>query len=128
MRNRRLVLFDAVSTVAWFLMDAAWLMERPKLSVICAVPTLVACLLVAWYDERRPSLILADLAVFAWAGMNLGWMLNDTGLWSDGKPLSRVMLLVGALLLLAAILTARQSAEVILAILRRFRRFRIGRT
>lgn len=125
--DKRLILFETLSTVAWFLMDASWMLGFKVGAIALSVVTVATCLLVMPFDEKRPSILLIDAAVTAWACMNVGWMLTDIGIWHRGQLVARVFLAIGGGLLLSALLAAYGDSQLLQAILRRFRRFRLTR-
>lgn len=67
---------DTINSIAWFIADAAWMLGSLKLAVLFMIPTILSGL-VLLYVEKRPSILLINLAINCWIFMNTLWILID---------------------------------------------------
>jgi hypothetical protein len=121
--KKRLLMVETTASLAWFAMDASWMIDARSAALALAVPT-VALSLVGLGLMRRAQAVswLVAGAMASWAVMNVCWMLHDFDLVGWGLGVSKVLLALGAILLGAALVFGRADALEILA--RRFRRLR----
>ena len=127
MREKRLFFFENVSTVLWIAMDSCWMLGINALALPLSILTVLTCLMVMPFDEKRISIQLVDAAVAAWACMNASWMLSDIKVWASGQFAARVCLGVILALLVGALAFAHGDTQLMQALLRRFRRLRFWR-
>lgn len=122
-RKRALVLVETAGSVAWFAMDASWMLNIPTLAVALAIPTLALNLLVFRYLTRTWASWLVAGAMAAWACMNILWMAHDLKLTAWGLEAGKAFLVLGVLMLVAAVCVGRTEALALVAT--RFRRLRL---
>jgi hypothetical protein len=123
-RVRRLVLVETAASIAWFAMDASWMLASKTWAVGLAVPTLALNLLALAFLPKRWAPRLVAAAMVAWAAMNVLWMLFDLRLAASGLAYGKAFLIVGFVLLSAAIAVNHRDALRTLAT--RLRRLRVG--
>ncbi|HEU4404811.1 MAG TPA: hypothetical protein VFS43_05925 [Polyangiaceae bacterium] len=122
-REHGLVLVETAGSVAWFAMDASWMLSIAPLAVTLAVPTLLLNLLVFRFLRRTWAGWLVAGAMVAWACMNVLWMAYDLKLTAWGLAAGKAFLALGALMLVASVCISR--AEALALIATRFRRLRL---
>jgi hypothetical protein len=122
-RTRGLVMVETAGSVAWFAMDASWMMSSRAFAVALAVPTLLLNLLVFRFLTRAWASWLVAGAMAAWACMNVLWMASDLKLVAWGLDAGKAFLLLGVLMLVAAVCADRSEALSLVAA--RFRRLRL---
>lgn len=111
---------DPLNTLAWFLMDAFWLLKLEWPAYGFAAITVVTGVVLLVLDRRESwGALLADLGLFCWIVMNTVWMVSDL---NDGEP-PRVFSIVVAVLGAGFIVAAAWSSEDV----RRLRVFQRGR-
>ena len=114
---------ETAGSIAWFAMDACWMLGGQSLAVTLSVPTVLLNILVFRYAPRTwPSWFVSG-AMVAWASMNVFWMTHDFGMLSWGRAAAKVFLVLGALMIAASIFVGRSEAGRTL--LTRFRRLRL---
>lgn len=69
-------MLDTVNSASWFLMDASWMLQAEKVSVMMIVPTVVTGLCLV-YIEKRKTVTLINLAILSWICMNVSWMFSE---------------------------------------------------
>ncbi len=105
-------------------MDGAWLLEWQWLAFAMVIPAAIYNLLVFRYTPRNYSDMAITGAMNAWLAMNTLWIIADMrGIDALVFP-AKISLLIGVGLLLSVGIR-NPSRQVLLNILRRFRRFRI---
>lgn len=113
---------DTVNSVAWFFMDAFWMLGLTSAGLFFILPTVLTGLGLL-YIERRPAVFRINLAINCWIWMNTLWMLSD----SLGDPAllawARAMFAAGVLFILAAAAHTGNIRETF----SHFRRFRASR-
>lgn len=122
-RERALVLAETAGSVAWFAMDACWMLGARSLALALAVPTILLNVLVFRFVDRSWASWLVAGAMTAWSCMNVLWMAYDFKMVEWGLAGGKAFLALGALMLLAAIVVGRSEAIALLAA--RFRRLRL---
>ncbi len=121
-RERGLVLVETAGSVAWFAMDASWMLSSRPLAAALAVPTVLLNLLVFRFVARAWASWLVTGAMAAWSCMNVLWMTYDLKMTDWGLSAGKAFLALGALLLVVALVVGRSDALGLLAA--RFRRLR----
>lgn len=111
---------DTVNSVAWFLMDAFWMLGAGKTALAFILPTLVTGLGLL-YLERRRTVFFINLAINCWIWMNTFWMLSD--LFQSPQLLVAARGVFG--LGLVFIACAVRSSDNLRETFSHFRRFRV---
>ena len=126
-QKAKLALFEMISSVCWFLMDASWMFALYIVSQIMAALTIASSLLIFRYTERNWSDMLITAATLFWAAMNVCWMLNDSKVIAWGVIAGGYFFGAGTLCLLGAFCAGSSSRQVLDHVVTRFRRLRITR-
>jgi hypothetical protein len=123
-RERGLALVETAGSVAWFAMDASWMLNVRPLAAALAVPTVLLNLLVFRFVARTWASWLVAGAMASWSCMNVLWMAHDLKTAPEwGLSAGKAFLLLGALMLVAAVFVGRSEALAVVAT--RFRRLRL---
>lgn len=122
-QSHALLVVETAGSVAWFAMDASWMLNVRAGAVALAVPTVVLNALVLRYAPRSWSGLLVSGAMASWACMNALWMTQDLKLLAWGLTAGKVFLALGAVMLAGAFLAGRADAAQ--SLLTRFRRLRM---
>lgn len=122
-REERLIAVETAGSIAWFAMDASWMLGVRLAAAALAVPTLVLNVLVFRFAPRAWVSWLVSGAMTAWACMNVLWMAHDFRMIDWGLVASKGCLGFGAALLTGAIIVGRSDALRLLYV--RFRRLRL---
>lgn len=110
---------DTVNSVAWFLLDACWMLGAPQVGYCFVLPTVGTGLLLL-YIEKRPSVICINLAINSWIWMNLLWMMSEIHDVPALLTAARAFFGLGVIFIFAAISLSRSFSETF----SHFRRFR----
>lgn len=110
---------DTLNSLAWFLMDACWMLELYGLAFLLA-PLVVATALVLTAIDRRPAVLAVNLALLSWVSMNITWMVSDLGDTNFWLFVSRTCFVVGLAFVGVAVLVSNNFRETF----SHFRRFR----
>lgn len=68
---------DTTNSVAWFFMDAFWMLGLSGAGIFFIFPTVLTGLGLL-YIEKRPAVFKINLAINCWIWMNSMWMLSDS--------------------------------------------------
>jgi len=93
---------NRTNSLAWFLIDAAWMSHMQVLAVILVVPTIVSGIWLMSRD-RNWSEFTFHLGVNAWIVFDATWLLSESGIDQRAKPIPYALLLPTALLYAGAI-------------------------
>ncbi|HVH43235.1 MAG TPA: hypothetical protein VM925_12860 [Labilithrix sp.] len=121
-RRRGLTVVETAGAIAWFTMDACWMLGAESLALVLVLPTVVLNLVVFRYAPRTWASALVTGAMVAWACMNVLWMVHDFGMIRWGLVAGKVFLALGALMVALALVIGRSEATHTL--FTRFRRLR----
>lgn len=110
---------DTTNSVAWFLMDAFWMLGLTGSGLVFLLPTVLSGLGLL-YIERRPTVFLINIAINCWIWMNTLWMLSDALKDPGLLVYARAMFAAGMLCILAALASSGNVRETF----SHFRRFR----
>ncbi|MBI4350435.1 MAG: hypothetical protein HY550_03255 [Elusimicrobia bacterium] len=113
---------DTVNSVAWFFMDAFWMLGLAQAGLFFILPTVLTgfCLL---YIEKRPAVFMINIAINCWIWMNVLWMSSDAFKQPGLLAYSKAMFAAGVFFILAAGLKSGNLKETF----SHFRRFRTAR-
>jgi hypothetical protein len=67
---------DTTNSVAWFFMDALWMLGLNGAGMFFIVPTVLTGLGLL-YIEKRPAVFMINMGINCWIWMNSLWMLSD---------------------------------------------------
>ncbi|HXH22023.1 MAG TPA: hypothetical protein VNN10_08335 [Dehalococcoidia bacterium] len=116
--------WQAVGSVAWFLMDGLWLLGAGfEVVLALGVASVAAHLLVLALRVGDPALQAVNAAETCWVGFNVLWLVDDFQEQEWALLLAKALFLAGAALLLAAFVAGRRDGR---SVLPRFRRLRTG--
>jgi hypothetical protein len=124
-REKRLLACETAGSIAWFAMDASWMLALPVPAAALAVPTVLLNLLIFRWTVRTWPNLLVTAAMAAWACMNVLWMCADLKLVAGGLPVAKGFCVAGGIFLAAALIGATRWTDALEALLRRFRRLRL---
>ena len=68
---------DTTNSIAWFFMDAFWMLGLAGTGIFFILPTVLTGLGLL-YIEKRPAVFKINLAINCWIWMNTIWMLSDS--------------------------------------------------
>lgn len=114
---------ELLASVAWLLMDFAWMEGSVAFSLVFAASACGGSIAAIGFVRPDVGTRAITGAMAAWALMNAMWMLSDFGLY-DGTLLARAAFVVSVLLLGAAYVASGSLRAVLTAASHRFRRFR----
>lgn len=110
-RNKLFSIIELTNSILWFSMDSLWMLDEIKLASILILPTVITGLF-AVFEKMDFGNVSISMAVNAWLGMNIFWML-------EMMFVAKICFLVGISLVLLSITFSRN-----LRVLYRFKRFR----
>lgn len=113
---------DTTNSVAWFFMDAFWMLGLTGAGLFFILPTVLTGLGLL-YIEKRPAVFRINIAINCWIWMNTLWMLSDALKAPGLLVYARAMFAAGVLCILAALAQAGNIRETF----SHFRRFRTPR-
>ena len=119
--SRRVV--DPANSVAWFSMDALWLVQLAWPAYVATGLTLVTGAALVFLNRRRAERLDDDLALNAWMWMNALWVISDLGKMPALHYAAMAAAVIGAVLLANAIRPSKRSRGRI----RRLKKMRLGR-
>lgn len=111
---------DTVNSVSWFLLDASWMLEVKGLTYVMIIPTILSALILC-YIEKRPNILLINLAILSWILMNITWMFSELYNIENFFFTAKIFFLLGLILIIAAILSSKNLTETF----SHFKRFRL---
>ncbi len=100
------------ASVAWLLMDYAWLEQWPMIAMSCAVPAVLGSVVAVAFVEAHAATRAVTVAMAAWSVMNASWMLSDLGI-IDVMVVARVAFAIGAGALVFAFAKGRLGAGAV---------------
>jgi hypothetical protein len=121
-KRRWLMLLESTGSIAWFAMDAGWMLNLRTLCLVLAVPTVCLNVLAIRFTPRRTASVLVAAAMAAWACMNTLWMTNDFHFVEGSLVAAKAFLMLGALMLGVSLVADRSTFRTLLG---RFRRLRV---
>lgn len=113
-------MLDTVNSASWFLMDASWMLQAEKISVMMIVPTVVTGLCLV-YIEKRKTVTLINLAILSWICMNVSWMFSEVLEIPFYLTVAKSLFGLGLAFILGAVLVSGSLTETF----SHFKRFRI---
>lgn len=113
-------MLDTVNSASWFLMDASWMLQAEKISVMMIVPTVVTGLCLV-YIEKRKTVTLINLAILTWICMNVSWMFSEVLEIPFYLTIAKSLFGLGLAFILGAVLVSGSLTETF----SHFKRFRI---
>ncbi|MBI5732572.1 hypothetical protein HY967_01260 [Candidatus Jorgensenbacteria bacterium] len=123
--EKKLVFFETIGSVLWFVMDSAWMFGSVTFAELLILPSVIFNFAIFFYTERSFSPFAVTAAMNAWLMMNILWMVGDM----ERAPIlvfaAKITFGIGMLFLLVAFVKSRSSREVLVSVLRRFRRLRV---
>lgn len=123
-QDDRLDFWDTVGSVLWFFMDASWMLELDTLAMVMIIPTSLVNLYSFRYTRRTLPAFAITGAMNSWLAMNICWMIQDLRGIPALLSVSKLLFMLGALLIVMSALASRNALEFV-GVLRRFSRFRI---
>ena len=112
---------ETVNSLAWFSMDAAWMLQENRVAYVMIVPTVITGVLLCFMEKRHRSVMFINLAVLCWIGMNICWMLSETLKDDHLLPVAKSFFGAGVVFVFIAGLLAKNLLETF----SHFRRFRV---
>jgi uncharacterized membrane protein HdeD (DUF308 family) len=111
---------DVLNSLAWFGMDALWMMEFHRTAYIMGIPTLVTGVLAIVYAFNRTDR-LVNTSILFWIMMNISWLLSEL------YPIIKELHVTIAFFLLAStfLLVAWINSDNNEAVFSRFRKARL---
>lgn len=119
--TRRVV--DPANSVAWFAMDALWLLQLEWPVYVATGLTLATGAALVFLNRRRAERLEDDLALNAWMWMNGLWVVSDMGEMPRLQYAAMAAAAIGAVLLANAIRPSKRSRGRI----QRLKKMRLGR-
>lgn len=110
---------DTINSVAWFMMDALWMLGLTVAGLFFIFPTVLSGLFLL-YVEKRPAVLKINAAINCWIWMNSMWMISESFGVTELMPYARAMFAAGAAFIIAAAMQSGSVRETF----SHFRRFR----
>jgi hypothetical protein len=117
---------ELAASVAWLLMDFAWMERLTTFAVACALPATLGSIAAVPFVRPHFPARAVTAAMAAWAVMNALWMMSDLDVYA-GLFGARLCFALGIALVLAALLVSRSMRVVLDEATRAFRRLRGGK-
>lgn len=111
---------DTINSIAWFAMDASWMLETPVISFAMIVPTVLSAVFLC-YIEKRATVTFINLAILSWICMNISWMFSEVLGDAHYLPVAKIFFGVGILFVFIAVVKSDNLTETF----SHFRRFRL---
>lgn len=111
---------DTVNSVAWFLMDACWMLQLKGICFAMIFPTIISGLFLC-YIEKRKTVTMINIAVFCWICMNISWMFSDVLKISFYLMIAKAFFCLGLCFIITSIIYSENISDTF----SHFRRFRI---
>lgn len=86
---KKIYLVEVFNSLAWFSMDALWMMNHQKLAYLFGIPTVVTGVLAIVYSRSRVDKYV-NLTIFFWIMMNISWLLGDIYPWMTDHYISTI--------------------------------------
>lgn len=67
---------EVLNSLAWFGMDALWMMEHHKLAYIFGIPTLVTAIMTIYHSRTKCDKMI-NFSILFWIMMNISWLLSE---------------------------------------------------
>lgn len=110
---------DTTNSVAWFFMDAFWMLGLSGAGIFFIFPTVLTGLGLL-YIEKRPAVFQINLAINCWIWMNTMWMLSDSFRLPGLMVYAKAIFAAGVLFIVLALVQSGNIRETF----SHFRRFR----
>lgn len=111
------------ASVAWLLMDYAWLEHWSVAAVSLAVPAVLGSVVAIGFVARDAVTRAVTVAMAAWSVMNASWMVSDLAI-VEAMFIARGAFAVGVLSLVLAFAKSGSLPELLAHAARTFRRMR----
>lgn len=67
---------EVLNSLAWFGMDALWMMEHHILAYIFGIPTLVTAIMTIYHSRTKCDKMI-NFSILFWIMMNISWLLSE---------------------------------------------------
>lgn len=74
--GRKKDILETLNSIAWFSMDAAWMLELNAVAIALIFPTFLSGLILCFLEDKK-SLTLINISILSWICMNVSWMLSE---------------------------------------------------
>lgn len=111
---------DTINSVAWFFMDAFWMLGAGGIALAFVLPTLLTGLGLLYIEKRR-TVFWINLAINCWIWMNTLWMMSDLFQNPELLLVARGVFGLGLVFIALAV----KSSENLKETFSHFRRFRL---
>lgn len=111
---------DTINSLAWFLMDAAWMLQIKQVAVAMIVPTLLSGLFLC-YIEKRKNVTYINFAIVSWIVMNASWMFSEDFYEEEFMLAAKMSFILGVGFIAMAVAASKNLSETF----SHFKRFRI---
>lgn len=112
---------ETANSLAWFFMDAAWMLEIKPVANAMILPTLASGIALCAIEKEKSAFYI-NMSVASWIVMNVSWMLAESFAYDAFMAGARAFFVVGSLFLCLAAAKSKNLKETF----SHFKRFRIG--
>lgn len=103
---------DSAGSALWFLMDFAWMMEQNEIAVALLFCSLIPLSIGGvFFNTRKGSHLLSDLATFCWFLMNSCWMLSDILETQWGINIAFMFFFIGVMFIVFSFVVSKINRE-----------------
>lgn len=77
---KKVYILEVFNSLAWFSMDALWMLEYERLAYLFGIPTVVTGVLTIVYSRNSVDKGI-NYTILFWILMNISWLLSDLYPW-----------------------------------------------
>lgn len=121
----RFILYEALTTILWFMLDASWLFEWLWPANILGVITVFVAILATCYAEQDLGNRAIAVGILAWVTMNAFWVAGDMNQMPLVITIAKICA-VGVFICLVTAVTTLHAGQEMLETMKKFRRVRFG--
>ena len=108
--GRKKNILETLNSIAWFSMDAAWMLELNAVAVVLIFPTFLTGLILCFMENKK-SLTLITISILSWICMNVSWMLSELYTKEYFLLAAKVFLVMGNLCMGAGMYLSNNRSE-----------------
>jgi len=118
--TKKIYFLEVFNSLAWFSMDALWMMEHQRLAYIFGIPTVVTGILTTIYSRNSVDRGI-NYTILFWIMMNISWLLSDLYPWVKENHICLAFFLLAIASILVTFIISDYSVES----LHKLKRFRL---
>lgn len=108
--GRKKNILETLNSIAWFSMDAAWMLEFNTGAIGLIFPTFLSGLILCFMEDKK-SLTLINISILSWICMNVSWMLSELYTKKYFLLGAKIFLTIGILCMGAGIYFSNNRSE-----------------